>query len=246
MVKHQRRSHGRTIHGMDMLDDCTSESEMGDNPSTPGQPPMHWAVGIVPSQASHSMSRANSFADFGHYNSMQFGHRHSLSSDASAFSSPAMAVQRSSMSQSPFYVIDQENPAIATMNPNMQPYSVPRHASERPAAIDLTYANSGIATPSNSSPAFSPPANTGSPLLSEGYYTTQGAQNATYALHHVSEANSVAQYASPEADNGSWYNYQAPVDVSIVPSYGFDIYTQAKLDFEDPSMQLPSSRLEAM
>lgn len=243
MVKHQRRSHARGIHGMDMLDDCTSESEMGDNPATPGQTPLGWAVGIVPSQAGHSMTRANSFADFGGYN-MQFGHRHSLSSDASNFSSP-MVVQRS-LGHSPFYVIDQENPAIATMNPNMQPYSVPRQTSERPAAIDLTYANSGIATPSNSSPAFSPPANTGSPLLSEGFYTTQGAQNATYALQNAADTNSVAQYPSPEADNGSWYNYQAPVDVSIVPSYGFDIYTQPKLDFEDPSMQLPSSRLAAL
>lgn len=235
MVKHQRRSHQRGIHGMDMLDDCTSESEMGDGPSTP----MQWPMSLVPSQAGHSMNRANSFHDFQSqmaYNMQFAAHRHSVPADASAFA----------MTQAPFYVIDHENPGVATMNPNMQAF-VPRTA-ERPAPIDLTsYQGTGLATPMNSSPSFTPPPG-GSPIMSEGFYTTQGPQAATYALQNATqmEQTAIAQYPSPEADNGSWYNYQAPVDVSIVPGYGFELYGQGKIDFEDPSMQLPSSRLEAL
>jgi hypothetical protein len=56
---------------------------------------------------------------------------------------------------------------------------------------------------------------------------------------------------SPQNEPNSWYQYQAPEVVTIgsLPAFGtmsYDIYGGPKLDFEDPSMPLPNSRIESM
>ncbi|KAK6824714.1 C2H2 finger domain-containing protein [Apiospora arundinis] len=87
MVKHQRRSHQRGIHSSE-IDDCTSESDGGESPTTPRLSAMHWPQGVSlgghPGIHGHGLHRAASFADFGQhlggYGMQQFNHRHSVSS----------------------------------------------------------------------------------------------------------------------------------------------------------------------
>jgi hypothetical protein len=278
MVKHQRRSHQRGLHGNEILDDCTSESDIGELPGTPTQTAMSW--GVVPSQQlpeGSMMHRAASFADFdgqqmNQFNMQHFQHRHSVTGDVSDYTiqtHPAMIQRAHSSSHQPFYVVEQGNPAIATMNTNMSPsFHVPRGQMERPT-VEISYNTQGMTTPATSSPGFSP--TTGqSPAMAEGLYT-HAPHAATYALHNaaavaqqpmVQYTNQISQqhpnqatndqYPSPHAEADQWYQYQAPVEVATIgqlPAYGsgiYDLYGGPKIEFDDPSMQLPSSRIETM
>ena len=278
MVKHQRRSHQRGLHGNEILDDCTSESDIGEIPDTPTQTAMSW--GVVPSQQlpeGNTMHRAASFADFGgqqmsQFNMHQFQHRHSITGDVNNYGAqphPGMMQRNQSISHQPFYVVEQGNPAIATMNTNMSPsFQVPRGQMERPT-VEIPYNTQGMTTPATSSPGFSPTSGQ-SPAMPEGLYT-HASHAATYALHNataveqqpmVQYPNQISQqpsnqganeqYPSPQAEADQWYQYQAPVEVATIgqiPAYGsgiYDLYAGPKLEFDDPSMQLPSSRIETM
>ncbi|KAJ3472556.1 hypothetical protein NLG97_g10895 [Lecanicillium saksenae] len=59
-------------------------------------------------------------------------------------------------------------------------------------------------------------------------------------------------YPSPQTETDQWYQYQAPVEVATIgqlPAYGsgiYDLYGGPKIEFDDPSMQLPSSRIAAI
>jgi hypothetical protein len=58
--------------------------------------------------------------------------------------------------------------------------------------------------------------------------------------------------ASPPVESEPWYQYQAPVEVATIgqlPVFGsgvFDIYGAPKIEFDDPSMQMPSARVETL
>lgn len=64
------------------------------------------------------------------------------------------------------------------------------------------------------------------------------------------------QFQQPEAqpEAGHWYSnvpYQPPVEVATIgqlPTYGAGVYDPwgPKIEFEDPSMQLPSARIASM
>lgn len=146
MVKHQRRSHQRGLCQHDILDDCTSDSESGDSPSTPKPASIAWPTqGVIPLNQSgitqgHGLQRASSFADFGQHlnyapqqphsqHQHHFAQRHSMSSegvhnmhDLSIHERPLQhsAVhtfhRAVSMPHHPYYVTDHNNPGVATMN----------------------------------------------------------------------------------------------------------------------------------
>lgn len=267
MVKHQRRSHQRGLHGNEIIDDCTSESDIGELPGTPTQTAMSW--GVVPSHGmpqGQMMHRAASF-DFGsqqmdQFNMQQFPQRHSTGDvhEYAVQPHPAMVQRSQSISHQPFYVVEQGNPGIATMNTNMTPaYQIPRGQMERPT-VQISYNSQGLTTPVTSSPGFSPTAGQ-SPTMPEGLYT-HAPHAATYALHNAAAVEQQPmiqyppsrndQYPSPQAESDQWYQYQAPVEVATIgqiPAYGsgiYDLYAGPKLEFDDPTMQLPSSRIEAM
>ena len=61
MVKHQRRSHQRGVHSSE-LDDCTSDSESGESPSTPKMAGMEWPQHN--GMHSQGLHRASSYTDF--------------------------------------------------------------------------------------------------------------------------------------------------------------------------------------
>jgi hypothetical protein len=278
MVKHQRRSHQRGIHGHEILDDCASESDIGELPGTPTQTAKSW--GVVPSQQlpeGNMAHRAASFADFGgqqmnQFNMQQFQHRHSINGDVSDYTAhahPAMVQRAQFISHQPFYVVEQGNPAIAAMNTNMSPFfQVPRGQMERPT-VENSYNTQGMTTPATSSPGFSPTSGQ-SPAMAEGLYI-HAPHAATYALQNaatieqqpmVQYTNQISQqpshqgtndqYPSPQTETDQWYQYHTPVDVATIgqiPAYGsgiYDLYAGPKLEFDDPSMQFPSSRIETM
>ncbi|KAK1639947.1 hypothetical protein BDP81DRAFT_447530 [Colletotrichum phormii] len=317
MVKHQRRSHQRGLHPNELLDDCTSDSDSGESPSTPKHAGMQWppqgvmAMNHHPGMG-HAMHRAASFADFGqHMNGypmpqqqqqQHYGaHRHSLSSGGAhevhglvheqQHPGVHMLQRTASMGQHSYYVTEQGNPGVATMNTAMpQQYGqVPRQQQPQ---VDVPYSQPGMNQSIQSSPSSFSAASGRSPSMQEGFYTHQPTQAATYALHHASPVieqqqagmvpyphhqmqqqihtpqpiptqapqpppQQVGQYASPtpQTQPEEYWNgvpYQAPVEVATIgqlPTYGSGVYDPwggPKIEFEDPSMQLPSARIENM
>ncbi|KAI0479460.1 hypothetical protein GGR56DRAFT_379713 [Xylariaceae sp. FL0804] len=240
MVKHQRRSHQRGMHLSD-LDDFSSESDGGESPSTPQHDSLCWTPpphlgGHHPHHGglqSHPLHRAASFADFGQQLAeyevpAPYGHRHSLSTGGAheyhgtpvPEPHPAdvhMLHRTASMPQHPYYVTEQGNPAVATMNPAatvaaanpMQqqqqqappppPYQqqVPRqHAQQQQRPLlDIPYTASIQSSPG----AFSPVASGHSPVAAQdGFYTHQAPGAAAYALH-TSSPGAESQPPPPQA-----------------------------------------------
>ena len=289
MVKHQRRSHQRGIHSSELDDGETSDSDTGESPSTPQHSSqLHWPQALVipaqPMPHAHQMHRAHSFADFGqqHLDSypgqQNYAHRHSLSGGPTYQNTipehghPASMVHRapSLPAHASYYIPEQNNPGVATMNTNpapIQTYHIPRHQHSQEML--------------RSSPSSYSSTSRASPVSQDPYYTHQSAQNATYALHntshveqqpiiqyqqlpqHLSQAQPTPvsqaahvqeQYHQSAQQDGQWYEnvaYQPPVEVvnHISPyqqSHVFhDPWGVQKIDpFDDPSMQLPSARIE--
>jgi hypothetical protein len=239
----------------------------------------------------HHLHRAHSFNDFGHHQidgyPMQhsYGHRQSLSGSTQNFNAaipdhsqanPMMHRAPSLPAHASYYVPEQNNPGVATLNTNppaIQTYQIPRQL-ERQDIIQ-------------SSPSSYSPPSRASPASQElGFYTHQ-TQNAPYALpptsspieqqpmmqyqqqlpHHlasqqaqpmptpISQAPQVKyepyQQAAPQ--EGQWYDnvaYQAPVEViNHVQTYPQPhLYADpwaTKLEaYDDPSLQMPSARIE--
>ncbi|KAK2593371.1 hypothetical protein QQS21_008946 [Conoideocrella luteorostrata] len=275
MVKHQRRSHQRGLHPNDMLDDCTSESDMGESPTTPSQTTMSWPMqGAMthPAMAhGHPMHRAASFADFGHQMSPyamghQMAQRHSVPAEVQEYHNQGpnmqMVHRTQAMSQQPYYVIDQNNPGIATMNTNVPAaaYHIPRQHVER-ATLDMSY-NTGNMPSLSSSPASFSPSSGQSPAIQDGIYTHQAAAPANYGLPDaptVEQQNNMVSYTQqmqqahgPQPESEWGYQYQPPVEVATIgqiPAFGtgvYDMYSGHKIEFDDPTMQLPSSRVETI
>ena len=145
MVKHQRRSHRQGLNPSE-LDDCTSESDSGESPSTPRTMSASWPPpNAMPLMAAaghphHTLPRSQSFNDYNPHMS-PYGHpaqhpvpqhRYSLSGGhpgaAGYPGAPAVEtqpqhqhhmLQRAETMPSahhPYYVTDHNNPGVATMN----------------------------------------------------------------------------------------------------------------------------------
>ncbi|KAL7623646.1 hypothetical protein AAE478_005198 [Parahypoxylon ruwenzoriense] len=319
MVKHQRRSHQRGIHSLE-VDDFSSESDGGESPSTPRQAGLPWSTGHLtaghPGMQGHTIQRAASFADFGqHVNDynvqQQYGnsssssssnqHRHSVSAGGAheyhgeVVQQPhhvgvPMLHRTTSMPQHPYYVTEQNNPGVATMNTNpIQPYQMPRQQAER-LSSEIPYTAAGMASSIQSSPStFSVTASGRSPSVQDGFYTHQPPPQPAYTLgttspiveqpmvqygqhihqpmqhsqsvppqvsptqhaHHQAQEQYQPPAAQPEEH---WYSavpYQAPVEVATIgqlPSFGSGIYDTwaMKPDYDDPTLQMPSARIDSM
>ncbi|KAK3314689.1 zinc finger protein 32 [Apodospora peruviana] len=226
MVKHQRRSHQRGIHSSE-IDDSMSDSGSEDSPTTPKSSAMQWApqnMSLVGHHGHHPLHRAASFADFGQhmnpYNlQQQYSHRHSLSGGAHEYhgilnnQAPIHSheqaqqqqqhqgvhmVQRTAgLPQHNYFVTEQNNPGVATMNTNPHPSAgaihpqyhqhIPRQGVER-LPLEIPYSSApGLTGSIQSSPGSFSAASGRSPSAQEGFYThAQPAQAATYALHTAS------------------------------------------------------------
>jgi metal regulatory transcription factor 1 len=258
----------------------------------------------------------------------QYGHRHSLSSGGAheyhghphnqapmhSHEQPQqhqpqqqhpgvhMLQRTASLPQHSYFVTEQNNPGVATMNTNPhaaapihpQYQHVPRQGVER-LPLEIPYSSApGMAGSIQSSPSSFSAASGRSPSTQDGFYThAPTAQAATYALHAASPVEQQApqmvayqgqmapqaqvmtqapppqavqqappqsqpapeQYQPPHAqpEEQHWYNgvaYQPPVEVATIgqiPTYGSAVYDPwPKMEYEDPSMQLPSARIENM
>ncbi|GJN74191.1 hypothetical protein PLICBS_008281 [Purpureocillium lilacinum] len=281
MVKHQRRSHQRGLHPNELMDDCTSESDGCESPPTPTQSSVSWPghgpMGSHPSLAqAHAMHRAASFADFGQHMSynmaQQMPHRHSVAGEGQEYHSPAphgqpqgiQMVHRTASMPQHYYVIEQSNPGIATMNTtSVQQAYIPRQHVER-TNVEIPYSAGSVASLSSSPGSFSP-ASGNSPTIPETMYTHQPSQAPSYAIQTASPVDQqppMVQYSqqipanmpaqAPQQQAEAWYQYQAPVEVATIgqlPPFGsgvYDLYGGPKIEFDDPTMQLPSSRIETM
>ncbi|CAM1509948.1 Fc.00g002830.m01.CDS01 [Cosmosporella sp. VM-42] len=307
MVKHQRRSHQRGLHPHEILDDCTSESDSEESPSTPQLSSLAWShqdavSNHPPMPQGQTMHRAASFADFGQHVhgypvQQQYGHRHSIpTSNPHEYHGQTVAEQHPGvhminrnpgMPQHPYYVTDQTNPGIATMNTQalQAQYQLAHQQVERPV-IEIPYSAAGVTASVQSSPGSFSPSSGRSPSMQDNLYPHRPAQGATYALHSASPVDSqqvLAQYShpmqqamnepqhavvnqarqthvssvdqyhhdSPQPDPEQWYQYQPQIEVTTIgqlPPYGTGVYDLygPKIEFDDPTMQLPSSRLESL
>ncbi|KAG5995440.1 hypothetical protein E4U52_008329 [Claviceps spartinae] len=247
MVKHQRRSHNRGLNPNDILDDCTSESDMGELPATPDHTTMAWSMSapggpmIHPGMVHpHPMHRSSPFPDFAHQitpfgMSHQIAQQHSVPTEVHDFhrhdQNMHMAQHASSLPPQSYYVVDQNNPGIATMNTIPAAYNIPRQHMER--SLEVPYSHGNMPSLGNSPDGFSPVSavSVHSPSMPDGLYT-----------HH-----------SPAPTNfGDWgYQYQPPVEVTTIgqiPAYGtgvYDMYPGPKLEYDDACL-LPGTRMEAM
>jgi hypothetical protein len=219
----------------------------------------------------HSIHRASSFADFGHnvnqydLGQQQMGQRHSMPAEVHEYHAqgPAMHIvhRTAGMPQQPYYVIDQNNPGIATMNASVpQAYHIPRQQVERPT-LEMPY-NTGNMNSISSSPASFSPASGHSPAIQDGMYTHQPPTAPAYSIQDaasvesqssiVSYTQQMQQTQGAQPENEWSYQYQHPVEVATIgqiPAFGsgvYDIYSGPKMEFDDPTMQLPSSRVESM
>ncbi|KAF7562389.1 hypothetical protein G7046_g1756 [Stylonectria norvegica] len=308
MVKHQRRSHQQGLHPNDMLDDFSSDSDSGESVSTPQHESLAWTPQeMIPNNATmppgHPMHRAASFADFGqnihNYPIQHYGQRQNITSgiphDFHGQHVPQqhpgvqMLHRTTSMPQQPYYVTDQINPGVASMNAQSRhsQYQVSHPQVERPV-VDIPYSTPGIAHSVRSSPSSFSAASAQSPPMHGTFYSHQPTQTATYALHNASPVDPqqpLVQYTQPvhqamdhapqvmaihtrhnhapagvhydqqspqpQVDHEQWYQYQPPTEAATIghlPPYGAGIYDLygPKIEFDDPSMQLPSTRLETM
>ncbi|KAH8714315.1 hypothetical protein BGZ61DRAFT_209627 [Ilyonectria robusta] len=304
MVKHQRRSHQQGLNPNDILDDYSSDSDSDESPSTPQTSAMNWTPqDVIPVNAMphESLHRASSFPEFGQHmhaypvQQQQYVGRHAIPSSVPPEYHPqAVAEQQAGMHmihrpasipRQAYYVTDQTNPGIATMNttnPIQHQYQLAQQQVER-SSMEMSYPPSGIPTSIQSSPSTFSAASVHSPLMQDGFYQHQQQHAPSYTLQAASpvESQSMPSYpqsmhqamaqaqqpvtsqaqqtptptvetyhqpaAQPQEEH--WPQYQPPIEVTTIgqlPAYGTGVYDLCgpKIEFDDPTMQLPSSRLE--
>ncbi|ELR05472.1 hypothetical protein VC83_07446 [Pseudogymnoascus destructans] len=148
MVKHQRRSHqrGGGVNSSELEDGDTSDSDMGESPSTPQLVMQaHWPQDLntvithsVMQSHHQATHRSQSFADFGHYHNANsqpyvttdvYPPRHSLSESPQHYQHRSLSLQdqrhpqdliqqQQRQHQHPYFIPEQNNPGVATMNTN--------------------------------------------------------------------------------------------------------------------------------
>ncbi|KAH7179664.1 uncharacterized protein B0J16DRAFT_174784 [Fusarium flagelliforme] len=294
MVKHQRRSHQQGMNPND-IDDCSSDSDDDESPSTPQHSSMTWSphdmVAMGQPVPNGSLHRASSYADFesqvhGRHIPPHYGHRHGV--PAHEYHGPPVPDQQhahvqlvhrtSAMPRQAYYVTEQGNPGVATMTSSLPAHYHISQQVERPA-MEM-YSTSGVPTSIQSSPSTFSATSVPSPMVQDGFYAHQPAAQPSYSAaesqpgmvqyhqpiqHHMAHPQqpvvsqsqhmpaTTEHYPPPSAhpQQEQWSHYDPPIEVTTIgqlPAYGsavYDIYAP-KLEFEDPSLQLPSSRLASM
>ncbi|TGJ88149.1 hypothetical protein E0Z10_g671 [Xylaria hypoxylon] len=271
------------------LDDCSSESDGGESPTTPTQRATSWAPypQIPAALPSHPIQRSTSFADFGPHideyaAQTQYGNRHSISAgDAHEYQETAVPEQHRSIQilnrmQIPpntYYVTEQSNPAVATMNtaPIQQYQAGPPQPERPPQEIPCTATSLNGSIQSIPSP-YSPPATVRGPPPQGGYYLpnqpprvidqqqqfmAQIRQHMQHSMHplQISAVHGAQEQFQQQTSHHTdqWYNempYQAPMEVATIgqiPTYGSVMFDG--WDFkpeDDPTMQMPSARIDSM
>jgi hypothetical protein len=208
------------------MEESMSETGSEGSPATPKSVVMQWPMSMVnlPRAATfadfgHHMNGYNVQQPYQHRHSMSgqpYNHRHSLSGDG-AHEYPGMPqhqapmapheqpqqhpgvhmLQRTASLPQGYFVPEQNNPGVATMNTNTHPASAqmhpqyqqaPRQGVERlPLEMPPYSSAPGLSGSLHSSPSPYSPSSGRSPAAQDGFYThAPTAQAATYALHAAS------------------------------------------------------------
>ncbi|KAI0556022.1 hypothetical protein F4679DRAFT_15022 [Xylaria curta] len=286
MTKHLRRSHQKGMHSSE-IDDSSSESDGGESPTTPTtQRAMPWSSlsQSLPTLPGQSLHRSPSFGFNQHIHEYvgapaQYSHRHSISSsDVHEYQDTSVPGQQGAIQllnriqipTSTYYVPDQTNPAVATMNPNpIQQYQTGR-PQER-SSQEITYP---ATNPVQSVPGHFSSLSIRGPS-SQGYYHVeqppqvldhqimaqfrQPMQTSIQSLPQtptVQHVHGIQEPFQQPASNGTgnWYSeipYNPPIGVPTIdhiPTYGPGLIAgwDFKPELDDPTMQMPSARLENM
>lgn len=203
MVKHQRRSHqrGGGTHSSELEDGDTSDSDMGESPSTPRLlTQAHWPHDLS-SSINHdtlihhqAIQRSHSFAEFGHQNhgyvvSDGYPPRQSLSQSPQHYQHRPLhdhhhaqeILQRQPVIlQHPYYVPEQNNPGVATMNTNPSIHIQAYMARPMPER-QISYTTQPI--PDDNSDNYSS-VSTRTPPPPDLYYEHQPVQKYDYPVHN--------------------------------------------------------------
>ena len=225
MVKHQRRSHqrGGGVNSSELEDGDTSDSDMGESPSTPQLVTQaHWPQDLNTVithntvQNHQVIQRSQSFAEFGHQNhgyvaSDIYPHRHSLSESPQHYQHRSLSLhdQRHAQEsierqpiihQHPYYVPEQNNPGVATMNTNPNLHIQTYMARPMPER-QIQFNSQAIQGSVDSSPDNYSAISARTPPPPELYYAHQPLQKFEYPVHTQSpiEQVTVVQYQQQHA-----------------------------------------------
>ncbi|KAI0407944.1 hypothetical protein F4802DRAFT_494728 [Xylaria palmicola] len=281
MVKHQRRSHQKGMH-LSELDDCSSESDGGESPTTPTQRGLSWTPlpQLPPALPGNPLHRSTQFGDFGQHieeygpttGDVQEFHENSVPEQQGSI----QLLNRIQIPQNTYYITEQNNPAVATMNTNpIQQYQAGPRQTERPLQeIPCSVANLNGPIQTTSSP-FSPPATVHGPPSQGSYYHPnqppqvmehqimaqfrQQMQQTMQPLQHMPAVQPVhevqVQFQQPASHHTEqWYSeipYNPPMEVATIgqiPTYGSGLFGhwEFKPELDDPTMQMPSARIDNM
>ncbi|KAH7237903.1 hypothetical protein B0J15DRAFT_569578 [Fusarium solani] len=263
MTKHQRRSHQNGMDPHDPLDDCSSDSDPDEFPSYPdfGQQMHDYPLQHHQQYVGRQTTRSNVPPKF---------HSHTVGEQQVDMH---MIHRTASIPRQARYVTDQSNPGIATMttNPVLSQYQLAQQQVERPP-IEIPYSTPGMAAKPfiQSSPSAFSAASVQSTLMQDsGFYPPQqhppslptypqpmhqamsrAQRTVTTQVWQQSPVSATNNYPQPtcQPQEEHWPRYQTPTKVTTtgqLPAYGTAVYDFCgpKIEFDDPTMQLPSSRL---
>ncbi|KAI1115436.1 hypothetical protein F5Y14DRAFT_129453 [Nemania sp. NC0429] len=287
MVKHQRRSHQKGMP-LSELDDCTSDSDGGESPTTPTRE-LSWTPlpQVMPGDPLH---RSTAYAEFSQHleeygSEAQHDHRHSISTaDTHDYQSTPILDQHGSIQMvtrmqipsNAYYVTEQSNPAVATMNAiPIQQYQAGRLQPER-TSHEIPCPATNLNGPIQSVPNLFPHPTTiqGPPSQGGYYHPSQPPQliDQTILAHFrqpmqqqvqpqpqitvIQPVHEVQEHFQPPPSHhaNQWYDeipYNPPMDVPTIgqiPTFGSISFEpwEFKQELDDPTMQLPSARIDSM
>lgn len=228
MVKHQRRSHQRGVNGAIEFDGSDTDSE-GESPSTPKSgnaiwttaPMQGFGTGLTGGPMGHAMYHGAPYPISAQNPSFttrpqDFSGAPPPVMDHNPIPMPQIHRNASMPHTGPFYVTDQNNPGVATMNTNVIPSShfVPRNHGERPQ-LEIPFSTGSLNPSLQSSPNTFSPVGGRSPAATDSFYTHQPTQQqATYPLANASSANAshdvMMQHHAPPQQHQQPQHHQAP------------------------------------
>jgi transcriptional regulator with AAA-type ATPase domain len=153
-----------------------------------------------------------------------------------------------------YYVTEQGNPEVVTITNAAHPhYQLPQQV-ERPL-MELRYSTIATAASIQSSPRTFSATSVSSPIAQECFYAYLPRNRPEYA--QADSQQSIIQYQQPmqqlmsQSQQEKWSNDDLPIEVTAIgqlPVYETTVYDPCgpKIEVNDPSMQLPSSRLGSL
>ncbi|KAI3573376.1 hypothetical protein IWW34DRAFT_886370 [Fusarium oxysporum f. sp. albedinis] len=213
MVEHQRRWHQQGMSANDILDDCSSDSDGDEPPSTPQRSAITWSPHDVVSmdqEIPHGpLHLVTSYANFyqqvhDKHMPQQYGNRHGIPSNAPQefhgqpipeyyVSAPTLR-RTTTMPCQMYYVTEQGNPGVVTMTNAAQPYYQLPQQLEKPP-MEMPCSTSAITNSIQSSLMTFSATSVSSPIAQEYFYPYLPGNKPEYA--QADPQQSIVHYQQP-------------------------------------------------